>query len=271
MLRYLWAAFTARPKVPGLGAVPANVLAVGALAVLGTANPAFWVLGLGLEAAYLFGLASNARFQSIIDSGRFVPPPPRVEAPPERVVPRLPAADRLRLERLNGELSKILSLYSQFQVDDFTTTQNSEALSTLSGHFARLLVARTNIDGHWTGDVGELTAEASGVEADLSRADLTPELRASKTRTLEILRARIENQKRKNQVVEEIDSEINRIEEQFALALENAAIGSQPGSVSAELGFDLSRYDAEPVGADMVAARSDDGGASERRRAKEAT
>ena len=51
MFRYLRAAFTARPRVPGLGGVPFNLLGLAGFGILGAANPAFWALGLGFEAA----------------------------------------------------------------------------------------------------------------------------------------------------------------------------------------------------------------------------
>ena len=74
MFRYLSAAFVARPRIPGLGQVPVNLIGLAGAGILGLANPAFWFLGLGLEVAYLFGLASNRRFRDIVDE-RPAPPP----------------------------------------------------------------------------------------------------------------------------------------------------------------------------------------------------
>ena len=76
MFRYLSAAFTARPRVPGLGEMPVNLLALAGFGIVGLASPAFWFLGLGLEAAYLFGLASNSRFREIVDARTAPAPPP---------------------------------------------------------------------------------------------------------------------------------------------------------------------------------------------------
>ena len=262
MLRYLRAAFLARPRVPGLGAVPTNLLAVGAFAVLGAANPAFWLLGLGLETAYLFGLSSNGRFRRAVDADRPGARPAGDAAPPLEVLLRqLGQAERRRLERLQELLGKVLALYAQFQVDEFMAQHNRDSLRTLGQHFARLLLARGNIERYWSGDAREIADEAAGIEADLRRDGLTPELRASKTRTLEILQARLENQTKKGQILDEIESELRRIEARFELALENAAMSGQPRSVSAELGFDLSRLDAAVVGA-VPAALPEPGPAS---------
>ena len=270
MLRYLAAAFVARPRIPGLGAFPLNLLAVAAFAALGVANPAFWLLGLGLETAYLFGLATNGRFRNVVDAGAAPPRRERTGPSPDELARQIGQPGRRRLEGLQELFGKILGLYAQFQVDEFTASSNREALRTLAAHFARLLVAQGNIDRFWSGDAEEIAAEVAGIAQDLKRDGLTVELRASKTRTLEILQARLENQKRKEQILDEIESELRRIEAQFELALENAAMSGQPRSVSAELGFDLSQLDQAVLGAvPAPEAAAPEPQARSRRRARE--
>ncbi len=68
MLRYLKAAFLVVVDLPALGRVPANILGRSAFAVFGFGEPAFWLLGIGLETAFLFALAYNARFQKVVDA-----------------------------------------------------------------------------------------------------------------------------------------------------------------------------------------------------------
>jgi hypothetical protein len=68
MFRYLKAAFLLGFPIPGLGELPVNVLGVVGVGVLGAAFPPAWLLGLGCEALYLFGLASNPRFQKYVDA-----------------------------------------------------------------------------------------------------------------------------------------------------------------------------------------------------------
>jgi hypothetical protein len=246
MFRYLRAAFTARPRVPGLGEVPFNLLGLLGFGILGVANPAFWVLGAGVEAAYLFGLASNRRFREIVDQ-RGAPAPPAGGRPAgwEELVGELSGGERERLGQLNAKLQRILGLYERFHADDLTSGQNRESLLALLGHYARLLLARENLALHWTDDDdGDLRGEAAALEAELQGPGLSGELRASKTRTLEIVQARVENQKRRAQMGEEIESELRRIEAQFDLALENAAMSSTPQAISSDLAIDLARFDA---------------------------
>jgi len=247
MFRYLRAAFTARPRVPGLGGVPFNLLGLAGFGILGAANPAFWALGLGFEAAYLFGLASNRRFREVVDARSAPPPPPSREpgAGWEQLVGELGGPERSRLLGLKAKLQRITALYDRFHADDLTSGQNRESLLALLGHYARLLLAGENLARHWTDDdAAGLRAEAAALEGDLRDQGLTSELRASKTRTLEIVQARLENQKRRGQMAEEIESELRRIEAQFDLALENAAMSSTPQAISSDLAIDLARFDA---------------------------
>ena len=175
MFRYLRAAFTARPRVPGLGGVPFNLLGLAGFGILGLANPAFWFLGLGAEAAYLFGLASNRRFREIVDGrGREVRVPEEPGAGWERLVGELSGAERGRLMELDAKLQRILGLYERFHADDLTSGQNRESLLALLGHYARLLLARENLARHWTDDEdAELRERGLGLEADLRAEGLT--------------------------------------------------------------------------------------------------
>jgi hypothetical protein len=246
MFRYLSAAFTARPRIPGIGELPVNLLALAGFGILGAANPAFWFLGLGLETAYLFGLASNRRFREIVDERAAPAPPDQPRAAGwEELVGELSGAERGRLQELNAKLQRILGLYERFHADDLTSDQNRESLTALLGHYARLLLAQENLALHWTDDEdGELREQAAQLETQLRSSELTGDLRASKTRTLEIVQARVENQKRRAQMSEEITSELRRIEAQFDLALENAAMSATPQAISSDLAIDLERFNA---------------------------
>jgi len=246
MFRYLSAAFVARPRVPGLGAIPVNLLALAGFAIVGFAVNAFWFLGLGLEAAYLFGLASNARFREIVDARTATAPAVRPQSAGwEQLVGELGGPERTRLMALKAKLQRVIALYDRFHADDITSGQNRDSLLALLGHYARLLQARENLAMQWTDDDDrELRGQAGAIEAQLKQAVLSEELRNSKTRTLEIVQARIENQKRRTQMGEEIESELNRIEAQFDLALENAAMSSTPQAISSDLAIDLERFDA---------------------------
>ena len=64
--RYWLAAFNARPfGMP----VPPNWFALAAFGLLGAfVNPGFWIVGAGLELAYLSWLGGSKRFRNAIDA-----------------------------------------------------------------------------------------------------------------------------------------------------------------------------------------------------------
>src|SRR2546426_10379626 len=64
---YVRSAFNARPM--GMF-VPPNWIGLGVFGFLGVLNPGFWIIGLGLELAYLGRLATDSRFQRLIDGAR---------------------------------------------------------------------------------------------------------------------------------------------------------------------------------------------------------
>ena len=68
MWRYLKSAFLVSVDIPGLGRVPVNALGAAAFGILGFAQPAFWFLGLAIEATVLPSLAFNPRFQKIVEA-----------------------------------------------------------------------------------------------------------------------------------------------------------------------------------------------------------
>src|ERR1700682_2283874 len=68
MFRYLRAAFLASPEIAGLGKLPVNLVGLLGAGILGVAFPWVWPLGLALETVFLFGLATNRRFQKYVDA-----------------------------------------------------------------------------------------------------------------------------------------------------------------------------------------------------------
>src|SRR2546426_12445848 len=64
---YVRSAFNARPM--GMF-VPPNWIGLGVFGFLGLLNPGFWIIGLGLELAYLGRLATDPRFQRLVEGER---------------------------------------------------------------------------------------------------------------------------------------------------------------------------------------------------------
>jgi hypothetical protein len=224
VLRYLREAFWAGPVVRGLGRLPANALGVLGFALLGFADPGFWLLGLGLEAGYLALLSSHPRFQRWVDALARTSPA-AAGSRREALVARLQPGARERLKRLDEKCARILEVYREAEAEEFEIDGNRTALHQLSWIYLKLLVARDQLQAskvHATG--GDLRHRIAELEREAAGAGLSSSLRESREATLMILRQRLANLERCDETLIEVDSDLERVEAQIDLALENARL-----------------------------------------------
>src|SRR5262245_1084088 len=102
-IEYLKAAFWAGPSVRGLGRLPLNALALLGLGILGFGHPGFWLIGAGLEAAYLATLTTHPRFQRLVDIQRRHRATEAAEEGREQLARTLDPQSRQRLATLEGK------------------------------------------------------------------------------------------------------------------------------------------------------------------------
>lgn len=236
MFRYLKAAFWAAPDVPGLGRLPVNALALAGMGILGVGHPGFWLAGLGLEAAYLFGLATNHRFQRLVDARDRSVEELSADAQRKSVVAKLIPPSHERLQRLEARCARILQLHADAQAEEFVIEGNRQALQKLSFLYLKLLIARQNIQAEDTADVvARLRYQTAALEKELGYDKLSPSLRESKEATLRILQQRLAALERREQTLAEIDSDLTRIEAQVDLALDQAAIRGKTETITANI------------------------------------
>lgn len=233
MFRYLKAAFFQGLRIPGLGPLPLNAMAVAAVGVAGIAHPAIWLLGLGLEAAYLYVLSTNRRYRRIVDAAAEMKLKKEADEYRDLLVNRLSDAGRRRLAAQEQKYVRIKKLYQDRDVPDVLVENNRDALRKLLWTYLKLLLARGSLEteGAWA-DEAELRRQIATAEAELADGKLTGEVRESKLATLDLLRRRLDNRGRRSQSLQEIDSDLTRIETQLDLALENASIPSREPSVA---------------------------------------
>ena len=117
MWRYLKTAFLLSPDISGFGQLPLNLLGVLGVGVLGFAFPAAWLLGLGVETVYLFGLAANPRFQKYVDAraARLTQSAGAEQArsAAERLLAALPTASIKRFEQLRFRCTELRQIAQQ--------------------------------------------------------------------------------------------------------------------------------------------------------------
>ena len=218
MLRHLRAAFLLATPVPGLGSIPWNVVAVATAVALGFVHPGFWLLGLGLETAYLLTLATNPRFQRLNDAlGR--------EAERQAVVARLhadlPVDLRRVYDRLADVVAKVADLNASHRDDARFPLADGNTLADLLVIALRLLTAKRQL----TLVVAEaneaaLRSKISGLQASRETDEV---VRQSQQATLDLTQRRLATLQRNQDFLRRIDADLERIESQLTLALEEAS------------------------------------------------
>jgi hypothetical protein len=232
--KYLKAAFLFGAPVPVLGKVPVNVVTAVGFAILGFGHPAFWLLGLGVETTVVCSLAFNERFQRLVDSRRQLPDAETADHR-QALINLLSSEARVRLSKLAAQCNKVLQVYTGTQAYEYIITANRDALSNLQWLYLKLLVARHYLETGSAANGQSLQKTIDGLENELKDPGVTNALRQSKTATLAIMKQRMSNLQNRTTLMQEIDSDLTRIEAQVDLALENASMQGKPQTISLEI------------------------------------
>jgi len=234
--RYLKSAFLVSVDVPGLGHVPVNVLGVAAFTILGFAQPAFWFLGMAIEAAVVPSLAFNPRFQKVVQAQSVQLSDADTTQKRLALVNMLEPTAKQRLAGLIDKCNQVLDVYRSQQAEDYVLESNSQALSRLQWVYLKLLIARHHLLNPVNNET-EQTIEKKIQELDtyLRDGEESESLRQSKTATLGILKKRLSNVRLKKQTLDEIESDLTRIDNQIDLILENATMQGKPQTISADI------------------------------------
>ncbi len=236
MFRYLKAAFWAAPEVAGLGRLPANAIMLLGMGILGFGHAGFWLLGLGLETAYLYGLTASRRFRRLVDAQEMHQTEESAAVQRQALVAKLAAPAAARVANLEGKCARISQLDRESQTEDFIADGNREALGKLAWLYLKLLVARANLESaDRARDEAELDRKIAALRGEIGSGRFSASLLESKQATLRLLEQRRANLDRREQTIEEIDSDLTRIETQIDLALDNAGMRGKNEAVSANI------------------------------------
>jgi hypothetical protein len=236
--QYVKAAFKRRARVPLLGYVPYNYIAIFAFAILGAAsqNPGFWFMGGALEIGYLAALAGNPRFQKLVEGEALLKARPDGRPSIQQTVNFLtpPSAERYR--RIFEQCRLILGINAPLQSAVTLKDSRAESLNSLLSLFVRLLSSRETLLGT-LGLVDKKTLEGDVERLKQKLATTPPDgaLARSVQATLEIETKRLENLARAKGSLEVIDAELERIEQQVRLIREESAVSGGPEVLSARL------------------------------------
>lgn len=249
MLRYLRAAFFVRPSVPGLGRFPVNLLFVAAMAILGFGHPAFWLLGLGLETAFLALLATSGRFQKVVDARDAHTVNEGWESRRRQLIAQLPAESQQRLNELEKKIDRVLDLYRSTDADPVLVQTNGDALRKLQWVHLKLLISRHHLGSDESRSAErEVRGQIDSIDKELAHGKMSPTVRESKQATLDLLRKRLAMLEGREHTLAEIDSDLTRIETQADLAVEQALERGKPAAISANISLASRLLDAAALG-----------------------
>jgi hypothetical protein len=234
--RYLKAAFLVGVDVPSLGRIPVNALAAAGFFILGFGHPGFWFLGLAAEAAIVPALAFNKRFQNVVNAEDRQLSDGDSQAKRLSLIQTLPVEYRKRLSDLDRKCAKVIEVYQNAQAEVFLVDTNRDALDNLKWVYLKLLIARYHLLTAGTDDTPQsLEKKINSLQQELQDTDETPALRQSKAATLDILKRRLGNIQRREESLEEVESDLTRVESQVDLILDNAAMQGKPQTISTDL------------------------------------
>ncbi|MFN8650322.1 MAG: hypothetical protein U0133_00275 [Gemmatimonadales bacterium] len=233
---YLKAAFNARPF--GMFVAP-NWVGIAAFGLLGLTNPGFWLIGAGVEVAYLLGLASNGRFQRAIDARQDGGSDQEWKARQDALIARLSDTDQARYVAFAARCRTILDLLQQHDPSGASVEVQSENLGRLTWVYLKLLLARRAMSRvlkePTLGETAELESRLAQLRAQLGNPELTDELRKSLSSQAEILEQRVTQRREGREKLDFLEAEIMRIQEQVELLREQAALSADAEGLSTRL------------------------------------
>ncbi len=235
-LDYVKAAFSWRYRVPGMGHMPLNVLALIGFGILGLGHPAFWLLGMAFEAGYLALMSGDARFQRMVQGQKLMAERQLWQAKQSNLFDSLDRESQARYRSLADNCQQILrstqALSAGAAMDDLRTSN----LSQMAWMFLKLLFTKIRTRSI-TENVKEedLKSEIKRISEQLSRETEGSAIHRSLQGTLEIQRRRLENLNKAKESLKVMEAELNRIEHQVRLLNEEASMASDPESLTIRL------------------------------------
>ena len=232
---YIKSAFNARP----LGMpVPPNWIGLAGFGMLGLLNPGFWIIGAGVEFAYLFGLASNKRFQRFVSGSKSLANQRERLSQVRMQVAQLSPDDQRRYMLLEQRCQQIVEQQRSQGGASLDLQSQSEGLGRLLWIYLRLLVTRRSIErllresAMSSQERAPLAARIKQLEDQLKAESLSEEMRKSLTGQLEILQQRQQSQRDAKGKLDFLDAELTRIQEQVELIREQAVFNTDAATVS---------------------------------------
>ncbi len=228
----LKAAFSFKPA--GMFVSP-NWVGLALFAMLGILNPGLWLIGAGIELAYLLSLVTNERFRRLVERDLLDAGNDDGDARIEARVRALSASAQRRFRQLEERCAAVVSAG---RPDDHTETveHRADALGRLLDVYLQLLAARDTAGLLLAETDRSVRERLSDVQHRLEqRDDLTDDLRKSLEGQEQVLRGRLESQQRAKERIEYIDSELARVEQQVELLREQSILDAESTEMTSRI------------------------------------
>jgi hypothetical protein len=234
---YVRRAFHARVPIRGLGPVSVNKWLLAGAVILGLGAPPIWLLAIGGEVLYLYGLASSRRFRQLVDGENLLSERGEWD---RRVAGFKSQLGRESIDRFNRLLGKCREVQDLSEVGGAVVPPLDEAkrsgMDQLVYMYLRLLVSRAAIDANFPGgEQAVIRREIESLEKELAAPGLPETVKKSKQGTLDIQKRRLENLTRSVEQRAVIESELERIEKQVELIREDTAMGREPDALTTHI------------------------------------
>lgn len=233
-MRYFLAALLAGPGK--LSGVPVALPAIAAFGALGILHSPLWFLGALGALGFAFALATNERFRKVVDSHRHDTSTRADDY--DSVVSQIKVETRSRLGILERKRERILEQQKLGGGDTFVIENNRAALDHLLKIFAKLLLSRQQLLTEDFATVKERIArEIETAQGEVATQSTPPARRAALEETIALQEERLKSLQSKQHKVEEIESDLKRIEAHFDLALSRAADHEKPQGITLDIGL----------------------------------
>jgi hypothetical protein len=245
-MKYLWAAFNARPF--GMPIAP-NWVGIAAFGLFGAfLSPGFWMLGAGLELAYLWSLAGSPRFRATVDASRLGAAPAEAagesseDARYRALMSQLGDAEAARHRQIEARAREILG---RLRSSSLMST-HADTLEQLVWLHLRLLSARVAI-GHVVDtarvEAAKLQQQEDSLRTRLEDSSLNVDLRRSLEQQVAVIDQRQAAHASAGERLEHVDAELARIDQQIALIREQSLLATDAEGVVHSLNALASSFD----------------------------
>ena len=183
-------------------------------------------------------LAANPRFHAVVDSRRFQSTPTAGEDEYAKATAQIKLETLSHLKILERKGQKILAAQRESGTDEFTLDANDDAIRQLLLIYAKILLARQQLlTEDFAASVEKTQTEIAGIQSNLGDSANTDTERASLSATLQLHQSRLQSLLERRQKLEELDSDLRRIEAHFDLSLSQASVRDRPHGISTDIGL----------------------------------